>query len=473
VLVWSAVAVVIAWHNCDQPSRRDGNFGHANIDFCGQWLLGRLLVQGHGRQLYDRTVQRQALEAVLPVEDQAPEERDSDVVKMMYWMMGSDEPDASDAHVGGPLYPPIQALFCSPLGLLPPRPAYRLVQFLHLGLALLCGWLIRNLSGRRIWWPVAIVLVFAFPGFDASMNLGQNAAWSLVLLLAGWWQLCQGRPGRAGVVWGFLAFKPVWAVSFFLVPLLTRRWRMATAMALTGLALIVLTLPLVGWHVWLDWLKVGRMASERYRECETWIILSRDLSGLLRRWLLDFDQGYATNPDRPLPTWLGMSLWLTLVAATVVVIWKQRHEQPPIEGPAAAFVLLGAWLSCYHFMYYDVLLAALPVMLLFTEPRQLLDLKFLCLSDKSLSPELLSYYQPHLRRPPALPLLPSGMSSRWVWNSTPLTLLVLLDVLSAIAFAIDPSGHAPPVETFCLLALWAWCGWQWLRSEPGAPRPEA
>ena len=29
-----------------------------------------------------------------------------------------------------------------------------------------------------------------------------------------------------------------------------------------------------------------------------------------------------------------------------------------------AFVLLGAWLSCYHFMYYDVLLAALPIFLL-------------------------------------------------------------------------------------------------------------
>jgi hypothetical protein len=26
-----------------------------------------------------------------------------------------------------------------------------------------------------------------------------------------------------------------------------------------------------------------------------------------------------------------------------------------------------------------------------------------------------------------------------------------------------PIFHSPPFDTFCLLALWAWCGWQWLR----------
>ena len=43
------------------------------------------------------------------------------------------------------------------------------------------------------------------------------------------------------------------------------------------------------------------------------------------------------------------------------------------DGPAAAFVLLGAWMMCYHFMYYDVLLAALPVALLFMQPRRWLE----------------------------------------------------------------------------------------------------
>jgi hypothetical protein len=270
-------------------------------------------------------------------------------------------------------------------------------------------------------------------------------------------------------------------VSFFLVPLLTRRWRMGAAMATTGAALIVLTLPLVGWHSWLDWLKVGQMASERYRECEAWICLSRDLSGLPRRWLLDFDRGYATDPDWRLPTWLGTSLWLTAIALTGTVAWRQRREQPAIEGPAASYVLLGAWLSCYHFMYYDVLLAALPIFLLFTEPRRLLDVKFLGrpspvpVAGKPpgapgvlLSAEVLTYYQSGLREPPPMPLLPGGTLPRWVWNSLPLTLLVLLCVLAPLSFALDFTGHGPPFETLILLALWAWCGWKWLRGEPSS-----
>jgi hypothetical protein len=389
---------------------------------------------------------------------------------MMYWMVGSDDPGAAHPNVGGPLYPPVHALLCSPLGLLPPRPAYRLTQLVNLGLAFLCALLIRRLSDGRVWWPVAVVFVLAFPGFGGSMNLGQNAALSLAALLTGWWQLREGRPIVAGMAWGLLAFKPVWAVSFLLVPLLTRRWRMAAAMAATGSALAVLTLPVVGWQAWLDWLQVGQMASRRYGELEVWVILSRDLSGLPRRWLLDFTDGVATNADRLLPALLGAVLWLTAVALTVAVAWRGRRGKPATEGPAAAFVLLGAWLSCYHFMYYDALLAALPVCLLLTHPRQFLAVKFLGRSAPP-SPEVLPYYQPCLKEPPPLPLLAGGTAPRWVRNSFVLTLLVPLCALPSLSFAIDPTGHGPPFETFCVLVLWAWCGWQWMRGEREKEHP--
>jgi arabinofuranan 3-O-arabinosyltransferase len=54
------------------------------------------------------------------------------------------------------------------------------------------------------------------------------------------------------VVWGLLAFKPVWALAFFLVPLVTRRWRTCLAMAGTGAALALTTVPFVGWQCWLE-----------------------------------------------------------------------------------------------------------------------------------------------------------------------------------------------------------------------------
>jgi arabinofuranan 3-O-arabinosyltransferase len=67
VLLWVATISVAAylithawgWFNSpnDLPEERrraDGNAGHTQIDFGGQWVMGRMLVKGHGRELYHR-----------------------------------------------------------------------------------------------------------------------------------------------------------------------------------------------------------------------------------------------------------------------------------------------------------------------------------------------------------------------------------------------------------------------------------
>src|SRR5207253_2803043 len=79
-----------------------------------------------------------------------------------------------------------------------------------------------------------------------------------------WGLAVRGRNVAGGMVWGLLAFKPVWAAAFFLVPLLTRRWRFALAMLGTGAALGLATLPFVGLQTWFDWLAVGREATGLY-----------------------------------------------------------------------------------------------------------------------------------------------------------------------------------------------------------------
>src|SRR5262249_39550299 len=81
------------------PSRRDGNHGHATIDFGGQYLMGRMLVTGHGRELYNRNVQREVLREVFLAEDwersdRNPEEGErGDVESLMQWTMGHDDPE--------------------------------------------------------------------------------------------------------------------------------------------------------------------------------------------------------------------------------------------------------------------------------------------------------------------------------------------------------------------------------------------
>ncbi len=512
VLAWvvamgtTAVCLIGAWIALNSPGRRDGNYGHVNIDFGGQWLLARMLVEGHGRHLYNRSYQREVLREAYPVADQDPAADKSDVEDLMYGVMGRDDPQAATtvasflapfaarnslesvlflsagkyqwqpgpvptaaralaplaAHdpleavnlaavgqtwgpdcldhavapqVGGPLYPPVHAVFYSPLGFLKPQTAYRVNQVFGLLLAFVIGWGVRQLAHGRIWWPVAITATIVFPGFGASVALGQNAGLTLAILVWGWVLIARGQHGWGGALWGFLVFKPVWLLAFLLVPMLWRRWRVCLAMICTAGALAALTLPLVGWHSWLNWLQVGQEGTEVYNTDENWVHLSRDLMGIPRRWLIDFDLPRAERANSwDAPTLIGWGLWLGVVLATVFVAFLRRRHHPAREGPAAAFLLLGAWLSCFHFMLYDVCLAALPVFLLFTEPRRYLERKCRAI------------------------VLPS------------LVLLLLLTHY-LFPFVLPRSLARMPWETFCLMAMWLWCGWLWLRERPGLSSP--
>jgi hypothetical protein len=475
VLVGVVVSCFSAWLWARRPSRRDGNWGHTSIDFCGQWVLAHLVVTGRGRQLYDRTTLRSALDRALPREDEMPDQNTSDVADLLDSMVGFDDPWAPGVaasfltplaarnpweltalvaggqsiwtpdqirpliapRLGGPLYPPVQSVLFAPLGLLTPRAAYRLMQGLTLGLMLLAGWLIARLSRGRIDWPVATVAAMLVPGYTGALNMGQNPAFSLVLLLGGWLLMNRGRPWLGGVLWGFLAFKPVWAVAFGPVLLLTGRWRAALGMGFTGLALVALTLPVVGPAAWFDWLAVGKLAAAIYDSDENWIFLSRDLFGLPRRYLLTFKDKTAINPDRPLVAELGWGLWGMTLAVTVAISLFRRRQVTGGEGIGPAFVLLGAWLSCYHFMYYDTLLAVLPLAVLWDYPERLL-------------PGEGSWWRRGLRSVP-------------FWG------LVLLIVLGYLGPLLDPHWQFPPFDTFLLWGLWGWCGFQVIRAGPDPP----
>ena len=49
-----------------KSERRDRNFGHTAIDFGGQWLLARVVITGHGHELYSPAVHHQILDAGIP-----------------------------------------------------------------------------------------------------------------------------------------------------------------------------------------------------------------------------------------------------------------------------------------------------------------------------------------------------------------------------------------------------------------------
>jgi len=508
VLAWvlaggaAAVALLLSWNMCNIPRRADRNEGHTYIDFGGQWVMARMLVEGHGRFLYNRNYLRHIVQAAYPPADEIPpekltaqEEKDHrhDVDHLMEAFMGTDDRQAIvsmlpplgargplDAaallacgkHVwqpgrladavaarGGPLYPPIHAVMYYPLALLRPQAAYRFAQVFGLLLAFVAGLGASLLSRGGIWWPVATAAVIGFPGFADSVSLAQNSALTLTIVVWGWFLIARGRPGWGGIVLGLLAFKPVWALAFFIVPLLTARWRTCAAMAVTGLALAALTLPAVGWSTWVDWLRVGQEASATYESDPNWVNYSRDLLGIPRRWL-DFgpDTTDQERRDNVAAAVAGWGLLAGVIGLTAGLAVARRQQVRVVTGPPAAFLFLGAWLGCFHFMYYDVLLVALPVFLLFTEPWRYLQPFFLSRRNR-LDPAtggaepapagLLAA----LRYPPPVSLA-AGSRSVWVWNGAVPTLVVALLVCSG-----PWDLGRVPWDTVCVMALWLWCGW--------------
>jgi arabinofuranan 3-O-arabinosyltransferase len=549
------------WHALiwfDSPSstpverrRMDGNGGHVQIDFGGQWLMGRMIVCGHARELYHRQAQWEVAQASFRVEDEDPVTRSETIVpgplrnnakpeddlkhdadRMMGWFMGYDSREwrkvggavvaplagqplcnplftAALQHasndtltptvmetvttpaIGGPLYPPVHAFLYAPLGAIDsPQRAYRVFQVIATAFVFLAGLGVKVLTRGRIWWSVATLALFLYPGTRGGMDLGQNPTITLTIAIWGWVLAARGYNIAGGVVWGLFAFKPVWGLAFFLVPLLTGRWRFCVAMVATGIGLAAATLPFVGLQTWLDWLTVGNDASALYNVNKNWINLSRDLQGIPRRILHNFSLPEAERDTR-LAKVLAWSLWGT-VLATTIGIYLRFGDRKRATGTTIGFLFFSAYLVCYRFMYYDALLSAVGFAVLFAEPGRFFRTRVFGIAQAVQTPTIGNARELNPPRKTSNPL-----SSQFVGyiNSFPLTILVLLMALEnsfsgmelqgTLAFGyyarattgadgvtnittpklVADSGVNYPTETFLILLVWMWCGYRLIRGD--------
>jgi hypothetical protein len=538
-------------HPEPEKHRADTNNGHTHIDFGGQWVFGRLAATGRWRDLYHRDAQWEVVREAFPLDRQSPAKRrhafpaddrpphlspadvQTDADYLMESILGDDRdraranglapavgaavagsldgnpigvaaslaaanervtPEVAESFrhpvLGGPLYPPVHALLYAPLGAIAdPQRAYFTFQWVLLGACLLAGWFGRVISAGRVWWPVATTVLLLLPGGRAGLDLAQNPYLTLAILTGGWALVVRGREFAGGGVWGLLAFKPVWGLAFILVPVLMRRWRMVAGTGAVGVGLVLATLPFVGVTGWQQWLEVGRRASAKYEVDGNWTNLSRDVYGLTRRFTLDFSK---PEDERNNPTARAWSVGcLAAVFAGTVGVYLWRGDRRKTTGLSAGFLLLGAFLCCYRFMYYDVMLAGVGFA------------------------ALLAYPAWTLRTPTAdvTPPAPDPWRRRLRLHgvSVPLTALALLLVNDNLLVGIKPQatigvgyyelvtkdrdgkeGTRPPVvsmasdwnhpvDTLIVVAAWGWCGFRLIRDGrraddesvawPGDPRP--
>jgi len=183
-----------------------------------------------------------------------------------------------------------------------------------------------------------------------------------------------------------------------------------------------------------------------------WVFLSRDLFGIPRRMILDYElpRDKRETLAAKVAAW---ALWLCVFEATVRIWTLRRRGRPiPLTGPMPAFLFLAAWACCYHFMYYDVLMASVGVfVLLAARPQRFFD-------------------------PPTARLEPGG--GVLLVNSFVLTLLAILIVhegvisgldirVTALVGYVEVDGGSPtaylasgvryPWDTVMILVLWFWC----------------
>jgi alpha-1,2-mannosyltransferase len=177
-------------------------------DFWGFVAAGRLAADGHPAAAYDWRNIKQLVDAGHPSGEAYP----------IFF------------------YPPMVLLILAPLALLPPAAA--IVLWIGASLA-------AYVAAIRALLPPALLAALAVPTVLYNLMAGQNGLLT-ASLFAGALLNLDARPFLAGILTGLLIYKPQFGVllPFFLI--LTRRWRVFAAAALTSLALVAASAWLFG-----------------------------------------------------------------------------------------------------------------------------------------------------------------------------------------------------------------------------------
>jgi hypothetical protein len=316
-------------------------------------------------------------------------------------------------------------------------------------------------------------VIFYSADFYGNQVLGQNAILTLTVVLWGWALLRQEQEVWGGVIWGLLAYKPVWAMSFFFVLLLTRRWRGGLAMLACGALLTMLTLPLVGLHSWLEWKQVAAEVAHSNRLDRNWIGLSRTIFSIPRRYLVNFDLPTAERVTlaTELICW---GLYLLVIELSVRLIVQRGRASRVTDGPGAAFLLSAAWLCCFQFMYYDALIVFAALIVLFLYPGKFFRPYFRNRAKAWWSDvHLTSWF--HLRATSqtkiaqyatgsaAVLALPGQTSYGMLANPFVLLPLAMIYLLQICLIPLHIASDHDPYTIYCVLIFWLWCGWLWTR----------
>ncbi|QUD88488.1 glycosyltransferase family 87 protein [Phenylobacterium montanum] len=196
----------------------DGKGEQVGRDFVNYWAGARLAIQGRAGQAYD-------------------------LHRFLAYERSLTAPNAEAKWYG---YPPVAMVLAAPFAFLPFLPA--LLAWT------LSGWaVLARMQAPRMGWLLAGCALIATPAFYIDALSGQNGAFSAALLVGGL-MLLDERPLLAGALFGLLCYKPHLGIMIPVALVAAGRWRAIFGGALAGVALVAVSVAMVGVQPWTAFL---------------------------------------------------------------------------------------------------------------------------------------------------------------------------------------------------------------------------
>lgn len=228
-------------------------------------------------------------------------------------------------------YPPIVLMLCWPLAGL--SYGHALLVWGGVGLAL-CVWSLSRLVG----WEMAVFAALGAPAAFINIFIEQNGYYTAVLLAWGL-MLVDRRPVVAGMLLGMLCYKPHFGILVPVALLAGRHWQAVAAAAATVLALVALSVILLGPDTWIgffDRLPLQGQVLEFRAAAWSWMPSVFAMMRLLG----------ASSPA----AYLVQGISAIGAAAAVAVLW---HGRCPL-GVKSAGLVIATFLATPYAWDYDL-----------------------------------------------------------------------------------------------------------------------
>jgi hypothetical protein len=362
-------------------------------DFLIYYTAGAIVRDGQGSRLYDLEVQRNFQAQVL-----------------------AQQGSHSNFGLFPFINPPHAALLLTPFAFLPAKIA--VLVFLVFD-CLIAAWVLYRLWQLAAGWlrgeqVLLLTTVLATEVFWYALGLGTMTVLVFACILEYYLALSAGRDTRAAIWLIAATVKPQLILLPALIPFALRRWRLIGVAMSLGLFVGISVSLVLGFHGWLDYLRVLREVSAHG---ETYGALSMLMNNL--RMIL-----YWTVP----PQALVPLVYLALLVGVAGIFWLWRSSRD-FGLRFALTMVLGLFLAPY-LHYQDTLVAFLPAALGYDFVRK---------QRPKLSPVFQGLVLAATFVPAALIATRNDRPFGWLW---PLPLIVV----SAIVCAIALRGRKEPSE---------------------------